>query len=420
MRKVMICILVLFSSSVYGQSGWIQINTDFLNGSLINELCFSNNLTGYLIGNSGTFAKTLNGGYNWTIETNNIGRNFNSISVTNDFVYIVSDSGWVYKSSDYGSSWDSLKLNSNEELKLINFNSKDSGMIIADNAYSGNNIYSFFTSNGGINWITNFVAQENYINSNRSYNKYFLISGRQYGPFQYIFTVRKSYNMGLSWDVIVSNNLADYYDVSIYENKGLLSRRSQVLNTTNGGATWNSSILGFWRDSKVELLTENIGYAIPTVSVSGGINGAKTTDGGLSWNYFITGISSMQDMYFINPNTGFIFGNDTLLLTTNGAGFPTSLNNTGIETPSSFSLHQNYPNPFNPSTKIKFDIPKGSQVRLKVYDLLGREVAELVNEKLNAGVYEYVWNGAGLPSGVYFYKLEAGGFLQTRRMVLVK
>ncbi len=90
------------------------------------------------------------------------------------------------------------------------------------------------------------------------------------------------------------------------------------------------------------------------------------------------------------------------------------------ETITSFHLSQNYPNPFNPSTKIKFDIPKGSLVKLKIYDMLGREVAELVNDKLNPGTYEYEWNGVNLPSGVYFYKLESENFIETKRMVLVK
>lgn len=98
----------------------------------------------------------------------------------------------------------------------------------------------------------------------------------------------------------------------------------------------------------------------------------------------------------------------------------TGINNIKSELPSSFSLHQNYPNPFNPSTKIKFDLPKGSLVKLMIYDVLGREVAVLVNEKLNPGSYEYEWNAINLPGGVYFYKLKSGNFTETRRMVLVK
>ena len=98
----------------------------------------------------------------------------------------------------------------------------------------------------------------------------------------------------------------------------------------------------------------------------------------------------------------------------------TSILQIGNTVPSSFSLHQNYPNPFNPSTKIKFGIPKGALVKLKIYDILGREVAVLVNEKLTAGIYEYDWNASALPSGVYFYRLEAGEFTESKRMVLVK
>lgn len=91
------------------------------------------------------------------------------------------------------------------------------------------------------------------------------------------------------------------------------------------------------------------------------------------------------------------------------------------EIPASFRLEQNYPNPFNPSTKIRFDIPKGNQlVKLTVYDIAGKEVARLINQELSAGVYEYEFNGASLSSGMYFYRLEAGNFIETKKMILIK
>ena len=95
------------------------------------------------------------------------------------------------------------------------------------------------------------------------------------------------------------------------------------------------------------------------------------------------------------------------------------------EIPKEFRLYNNYPNPFNPITRIKFDIPKFSFVKLIVYDILGKENAMLVNEKLNAGSYEVDWpaptgNGSGYPSGVYFYKLESGDFSSIRKMILLK
>jgi len=83
-------------------------------------------------------------------------------------------------------------------------------------------------------------------------------------------------------------------------------------------------------------------------------------------------------------------------------------------------LSNNYPNPFNPSTKITYSIPERSSVSLKVFDLLGSEVVELVKGEVETGAYEITFNASNLPSGVYFYQLQAGSFLQTRKMILLK
>jgi len=88
--------------------------------------------------------------------------------------------------------------------------------------------------------------------------------------------------------------------------------------------------------------------------------------------------------------------------------------------PAHFSLQQNYPNPFNPETTIKYSLAKSENVKLSVYDLLGREVSVLINEKQNAGPYEISFDGRNLASGVYFYRLSAGSFVDTRRMLLMK
>ncbi len=90
------------------------------------------------------------------------------------------------------------------------------------------------------------------------------------------------------------------------------------------------------------------------------------------------------------------------------------------EVPSKFNLTQNYPNPFNPSTKIKFSVPNSGLVSLKVYDVSGREVVNLINENLAVGTYEFAFNASKLNSGVYFYKLSSGSFSETKKMMLVK
>ena len=96
------------------------------------------------------------------------------------------------------------------------------------------------------------------------------------------------------------------------------------------------------------------------------------------------------------------------------------------ELPSEFALHQNYPNPFNPATIIRYSLPVGQDgilschVSLKVYNLLGQEVATLVNESKQPGRYQVQWNAQRLSSGVYFYRLQAGEYLETRKLMLLK
>lgn len=99
---------------------------------------------------------------------------------------------------------------------------------------------------------------------------------------------------------------------------------------------------------------------------------------------------------------------------------PIGIHNLNNGVPVVYQLHQNFPNPFNPVTKIKFDLPEQSNVTVKVYDLIGNEVALIHNGELTAGFYEIDWNAGGYASGVYFYRIEAGNFSSVKRMVLVK
>lgn len=92
----------------------------------------------------------------------------------------------------------------------------------------------------------------------------------------------------------------------------------------------------------------------------------------------------------------------------------------GNNEPSEYKLEQNYPNPFNPTTTIQYQIPNDGLVTLKIYDMLGKEVATLVNEVKTAGTFDVQWNASGLPSGVYFYKLTSNNFTDVKRMILMK
>jgi len=99
---------------------------------------------------------------------------------------------------------------------------------------------------------------------------------------------------------------------------------------------------------------------------------------------------------------------------------PVNYNTLSSSVPAEYRLYGNYPNPFNPSTNIKFNIKEPGFVRLNVFDALGREVETLLNQKMNSGQYEYKFDASYLPSGLYFYRLQAGAFTQTNRMMLLK
>ena len=100
-------------------------------------------------------------------------------------------------------------------------------------------------------------------------------------------------------------------------------------------------------------------------------------------------------------------------------GMPTAVAS-HAEAPITYKLHQNYPNPFNPSTTIEFSLPRSGYVRLKVLNVLGEVVATLVNEELNVGTYTTQWNGSFVPSGIYFYRLQAGDFVDTKKLLLLR
>ena len=128
-------------------------------------------------------------------------------------------------------------------------------------------------------------------------------------------------------------------------------------------------------------------------------------------------IRSTEKLYI----TGRAYGNNTGYdIVTLELSQPNAIKKVFTKIPRSLTLYQNYPNPFNPVTNIRFDLPKNGIVTLKVFDILGKEVATLVNEKLSSGYYEVSWDGSRFPSGVYFYKLQTEDFSEVKKMLLIK
>jgi hypothetical protein len=126
-----------------------------------------------------------------------------------------------------------------------------------------------------------------------------------------------------------------------------------------------------------------------------------------------------RSAYFTTTSGWTAITNVDLMVRAFMTGQPTSVGNEK-SLPKEFALLQNFPNPFNPATKIGYQLPARSQVSLKVFDVLGREVATLVNEEKQAGAYSALWNAHGMASGVYFYKLQAGTYTETKKLMLLR
>ena len=146
-----------------------------------------------------------------------------------------------------------------------------------------------------------------------------------------------------------------------------------------------------------------------------------STNNGASWSGFNSGLPNLKvNALGVNGTDVFPGSYDNSVLIRPVSQITTGVNESRSGTPTAFSLSQNYPNPFNPTTTINYQLPMSGQVTLKVFDMLGREIATLVNDNENAGSYSAKFDGSRLASGVYFYRLQAGSFSQTKKLMLVK
>jgi len=154
-------------------------------------------------------------------------------------------------------------------------------------------------------------------------------------------------------------------------------------------------------------------FSLNSVVLTGSHNWSSAAETANNENELIIHSQHIANLYLQEFKQRYVDagGSDDILL---------SVNASAAEAPASYELRQNYPNPFNPSTRIQFSIVDARFVSVKVYDILGKEVATLVNEKMNPGIYTVAWNAARLSSGIYFVRLQAGKFSAVRKVVLMK
>lgn len=417
------------------------------------DVCLIDSLTGYAVGRYGAIYKTTNGGFTWTQMLNSFYYNLYGVAFSDanngiavgDSLQLGNNHGVILKTSDGGNTWNKQVLGYPLVFNDVTFTSASNWYVIGN--LPGNGIARIFKStDSGNNWteqipdipITRRVSKISaFDDSNLLIAGYggALIRGVNGGsPNQAINNTLINLNLPINngqtaistmtftppgdqpVNTILSENIVSV-EVTIDE----------VLHTRTGDLTFT---------------LEHGGVTTTIISEAGG-NGQDFISTVLNDNASVpitNGAAPFTGFYIpSNPLNTFngmnAYGDWTLTVTDGYAGNDGILNSWSLRitldspndieeednlTLKDFVLYQNYPNPFNPTTSIKYQVSGILQVSLKIYDLLGREVATLVNEEKERGAYTVNFNASGLASGIYFYRLHAGSFVEAKKMILMR
>ncbi|MBN8570307.1 MAG: T9SS type A sorting domain-containing protein [Ignavibacteria bacterium] len=379
---------------------------------------FINSSTGFL-GGLQKILKTTNGGSNWnSIPVNSPGylytMDFKDENTGVVFTYFDFQSQYYYyRTTNSGINW--IQFNSTKKFNGVKFLNQNSLLAVGDSGFVGKS--------------TDFGNTWNIIQSptNVTLGKVFATDSSHCFATGYEGVFLRSSDGGLNWELLSIGTNA-YFNCIYFvnNNTGFVTSSPAVTikKTTNAGISWTTLNLGiFLYDlTSVFFPSQNTGYATGYYSIGKGYQEVilKSTNVGTNWINVATTNTHSQPLtsYFLANDTGWIAGSGGLILKTTNGGL-TYINGNG-EVLSDYKLEQNYPNPFNPLTRINYELQISNYVTLNVYDVNGRLVKELVNEKQAAGNYSIDFDGSGLPSGTYIYRFQAGDFSETKKMVLVK
>ena len=397
---------------LYSQSGWFDLN---LPG---NYVCmyFISDQTGWAAGDGGKILKTTNGGINWTEQAVFSEYDLNSIYFPNSMTGYIAGThccGFpspILKTTNGGLSWNEQTSNVTSGLSSVFFTSPNTGWAVGDSSAI------VHTTDGGNNW---FVESTSYYVPFSCVQFANSLTGWIVGGS----IVLKTTNGGANWiSPIPSLNYSLFFEARFptistgYIAGGdILSQQGFVLKSTNGGGSWDSLISSNHYFLYLSFANENTGWVC---GMDGNI--LRTTDGGRNWDSQSIGQPGawLHSIQFINSSTGWVTGSSSIFKTTTGGLI--GITPISGEVPDSYHLLQNYPNPFNPSTIIEFSLPKNANVKIILFDILGRQIQTLADEFKKAGSYKLEFDGNSLTSGTYFYRLQANEFTETKKMVLIK
>lgn len=434
LKKIILGLFILsLNNSSFGQNFWerIQSPTD----NFLRTLHFSDSLTGWVGGDSGSIFFTSDGGLNWIQQQTNTTSKIMRLFFLDDYrawALAWADAGLgdnsfygteILKTTDGGENW-SVEQYREENVFLR-------GIYFLDTlkGFAGGVPGQFLqTSDGGMNWEPANV-------DSGTFSQFPLIDFKFYnelygfacgGRFDIAGVIWRTTNGGESWAPLDAqySPADEVWDIHFFDSLHVMAVGGDpdlfgvgIMHSTDAGISWSYEEIGvFGQALALSFRTENEGWAVVPQSETF----VATFDYGVNWLSFPTPDSSkLYDLVFTDSLRGYAVGEEGVIAKYKYQA-PDFVAEEFSPIVSNFILYQNFPNPFNPITTISYNLSEPGRVSLNIYNVLGTHIVSLLQEYKSSGNHSVIWNAKDEPSGVYYYQLNVNGKLSTRKMLLLK
>ncbi|MGB5893764.1 MAG: YCF48-related protein, partial [Ignavibacteriaceae bacterium] len=415
----------VFEKTTNGGDFWTNQYSSFTNDYFI-QVDFVDEKKGWIISPTSIY-HTGNAGDSWQLQKTVQNGSLNYLYAVDSLNCWVVGYDWSTSSSlilnttDGGNLWERRQVAYTSRLNSACFVDKNIGWIVGDSGLI------LFTEDSGQNWLPQESGVSAPLNSVDFINSdYGWIAG-----YNSVSMILFTEDGGQNWSTVIQDSLKILKSIEFVDSlegwgvggycAGWVYCSGYIYHTSDGGITWELQHSGWGKYSSIKFINEDIGW----VTGGGGFVSErvlKTIDGGENWIEQNIPITWTNGIDFVDSNNGWLVGEWGLIMHTSNGGITFIEEPVEIitQTKMNFTLYHNYPNPFNPNTKIKYSVPQSSQVIIKVFDILGNEIETLVNEEKPSGYYELEFNASKLASGIYFYRIQAGSVVETKKMVLMK